>query len=219
MISQGYGDAKTIGKRIAQMEDWLANPCLLQADDDAEYAAIVEVNLDDLKEPILALPNDPDACALLSDVQGTRIDEAFIGSCMTNLTHFRTASTLLSQNPKKSHTRLWLTPPTKMDEAQLRSEGHFSVFGTSGARMEIPGCSLCMGNQARVADGTNVVSTSTRNFPSRLGQDTNVYLASAELVCVASIKGALPTVEEYIESVERAKKSANSRCYISGSIK
>lgn len=197
MIAEGYGDRRTIERRIARMEEWLANPVLLEADPKAEYASIIDINLDDIKEPILALPNDPDASAKLSEVQGNKIDEVFIGSCMTNIGHFRAAGKLLQKVKEPIPTRLWVAPPTKMDEAQLIDEGYYSIFGSAGARTEMPGCSLCMGNQARVAPKSTVVSTSTRNFPNRLGQGANVYLASAELAAVASILGRLPTVEEY----------------------
>jgi aconitate hydratase 2/2-methylisocitrate dehydratase len=197
MISEGYGDARTLERRIARMEEWLSNPILLEADSNAEYAAVIDINLDDIKEPILALPNDPDASAKLSEVAGNKIDEVFIGSCMTNIGHFRAAGKLLEKVKEPIPTRLWVAPPTKMDEAQLSDEGYYSIFGSAGARTEMPGCSLCMGNQARVAPGCTVVSTSTRNFPNRLGQGSNVYLASAELAAVASILGRLPTPEEY----------------------
>jgi aconitate hydratase 2/2-methylisocitrate dehydratase len=209
MISEGYGDPRTLERRIARMEDWLANPHLMEADDNAEYAEIIEINMDEIKEPILALPNDPDASALLSEVAGDKIDEVFIGSCMTNIGHFRAAGKLLAD--KKSATlptRLWVSPPTKMDAAQLTEEGYYSTFGTAGARMEMPGCSLCMGNQARVEPGCTVVSTSTRNFPNRLGQGANVYLASAELAAIASIEGKLPTVEEYMKYMSTVDATA-----------
>jgi len=200
MISEGYGDARTIERRIARMEEWLANPHLMEADKDAEYTEIIEINMDNIKEPILALPNDPDASALLSEVAGAKIDEVFIGSCMTNIGHFRAAGKLLAgRSTATLPTKLWVAPPTKMDAAQLTAEGYYSTFGTAGARMEMPGCSLCMGNQARVEPGCTVVSTSTRNFPNRLGQGANVYLASAELAAVASIEGKLPTVETYMK--------------------
>jgi aconitate hydratase 2/2-methylisocitrate dehydratase len=209
MISEGYGDPRTLERRIARMEDWLANPHLMEADDNAEYAEIIEINMDEIKEPILALPNDPDASALLSEVAGDKIDEVFIGSCMTNIGHFRAAGKLLAD--KKSATlptRLWVSPPTKMDAAQLTEEGYYSTFGTAGARMEMPGCSLCMGNQARVEPGCTVVSTSTRNFPNRLGQGANVYLASAELAAIASIEGKLPTVDEYMSYMSTVDATA-----------
>lgn len=210
MISEGYGDARTIERRIARMEDWLANPHLLEADDNAEYAEIIEINMDEIKEPILALPNDPDASALLSEVAGDKIDEVFIGSCMTNIGHFRAAGKLLAdRNTATLPTRLWVAPPTKMDAAQLTAEGYYSTFGTAGARMEMPGCSLCMGNQARVEPGCTVVSTSTRNFPNRLGQGANVFLASAELAAVAAIEGKLPTVEEYMKYMAKVDATAS----------
>lgn len=201
MISEGYGDARTLERRIARMEEWLADPQLLESDPGAEYAAVININLDDITEPILALPNDPDASAKLSEVQGEKIDEVFIGSCMTNIGHFRAAGKLLDNITDPLPTRLWVAPPTKMDEAQLTQEGYYSIFGSAGARTEMPGCSLCMGNQARVAPGCTVVSTSTRNFPNRLGQGANVYLASAELAAVASILGRLPTPDEYREKM------------------
>jgi aconitate hydratase 2 / 2-methylisocitrate dehydratase len=197
MISEGYGDARTIGRRIAAMQDWLDNPVLLEPDADAEYKEIIEINLDDIKEPLLACPNDPDDVKPLSEVAGTHIDEVFIGSCMTNIGHFRAAAQLLSKS-KGIPTRLWISPPTKMDEHQLREEGIYNIFAAAGARTEMPGCSLCMGNQARIAPKSTAVSTSTRNFPNRLGDGANVYLSSAELAAVAAILGRLPTVEEYM---------------------
>lgn len=213
MISNGYGDPRTLERRIARMEDWVANPVLMEADKNADYAAVIDINLDELKEPVLALPNDPDASALLSEVQGENIDEVFIGSCMTNIGHFRAAGKLLNENlVSKSSTlptRLWIAPPTKMDEAQLIEEGYYSTFGVAGARTEMPGCSLCMGNQARVESGSTVVSTSTRNFPNRLGQGANVYLASAELAAVASILGKLPSPEEYLEYMKQVDATAD----------
>ena len=199
MISQGYGDARTIARRIEAMQKWLANPSLLRADPDAEYAAIYEIDLNEIKEPILCCPNDPDDAKPLSQVSGTKIDEVFIGSCMTNIGHFRAAGKLLDKVEGGSlATRLWLAPPTRMDEHQLMEEGYYNIYGRAGARTEMPGCSLCMGNQARVAPNTTCVSTSTRNFPNRLGQGANVYLASAELASVAAVMGKLPTVEEYM---------------------
>ncbi len=198
MIANGYGDERTISRRIQGMEEWLANPSLMRADKDAEYAEVIEIDLDELKEPVLCAPNDPDDARLLSDVAGEKIDEVFIGSCMTNIGHFRAAGKLLEKQPAGSlKTRLWLAPPTKMDQHQLTEEGYYGIYGRAGARMEMPGCSLCMGNQARVAAKSTVVSTSTRNFPNRLGDGANVYLASAELAAVAAVEGRLPTVDEY----------------------
>ena len=212
MISEGYGDARILERRIARMEEWLANPLLIEADDDSEYAAVIDIDMDDIKEPILALPNDPDASALLSEVAGEKIDEVFIGSCMTNIEHFRTAGKLLADRETVTlPTRLWVAPPTKMDAMQLRDEGYYSTFGTAGARLEIPGCSLCMGNQARVRPGSTVVSTSTRNFPNRLGQGANVYLASAELAAVTSIEGRLPSVEEYMKYMAKNESTATDQ--------
>jgi len=198
MISEGYGDARTLERRVARMQEWISNPTLLEADEGAEYAATIEINLDELTEPVVCCPNDPDDAKKLSDVAGTKIDEVFIGSCMTNIGHFRAAGKLLKEEGGAVPTKLWIAPPTKMDEAQLTAEGYYSIYGTAGARTEMPGCSLCMGNQARVADSATVVSTSTRNFPNRLGKGANVYLASAELAAVASITGNLPTPEEYL---------------------
>ncbi|SHH98187.1 bifunctional aconitate hydratase 2/2-methylisocitrate dehydratase [Ferrimonas marina] len=199
MISGGYGDRRTIERRIQAMEAWLANPELMQADADAEYTEVIEIDLAQIKEPILCAPNDPDDARLLSEVQGSDIDEVFIGSCMTNIGHFRAAGKLLDKHKGALPTRLWVAPPTKMDQQQLIDEGYYGIYGRVGARTEQPGCSLCMGNQARVADGASVVSTSTRNFPNRLGTGANVYLASAELAAVASILGKLPSVEEYLD--------------------
>ena len=199
MIAEGYGDVRTIERRIKGMEEWLANPELMSADADAEYAAVIEIDLADVKEPIVACPNDPDDVKLLSEVAGDKVDEVFIGSCMTNIGHFRAAGKLLDAAGKAIPTRMWIAPPTKMDAAQLTEEGYYNIFGKAGARMEMPGCSLCMGNQARVADKSTVVSTSTRNFPNRLGTGANVYLSSAELAAVAALLGKLPTVAEYME--------------------
>jgi len=197
MIADGYQDARTLQRRIDAMEAWLANPQLLEADKDADYAAVIEIDLADIREPILCAPNDPDDARLLSEVQNTGIDEVFIGSCMTNIGHFRAASLLL-KDKKDIPARLWVAPPTKMDAAELTKEGHYSTLGGAGARMEMPGCSLCMGNQAQVREGATVVSTSTRNFPNRLGKNSNVFLASAELATVASKLGRLPSVGEYM---------------------
>ena len=201
MIAEGYNDKRTLERRIKAMQAWLDNPQLLEADPDAEYAAIIDINLDEIKEPILCVPNDPDDARLLSEVQGDRIDEVFIGSCMTNIGHFRAAGKLLNTFQGMIPTRLWIAPPTKMDAALLTEEGYYSIYGKSGARIEMPGCSLCMGNQARVANNATVVSTSTRNFPNRLGQGAKVYLASAELAAVSALLGKLPTPEEYLAYV------------------
>ncbi|ROQ20258.1 aconitase [Marinimicrobium koreense] len=199
MIEQGYGDVRTLERRARKMEEWLDNPELMEADADAEYTEVIEIDLAEITEPLLACPNDPDDVKKLSDVQETKIDEVFIGSCMTNIGHFRAAGKLLEATKEELATRLWIAPPTKMDEHQLMEEGYFNIFGSKGARTEMPGCSLCMGNQARVAPNSTVVSTSTRNFPNRLGQGANVYLASAELAAVAAITGKLPTPSEYLE--------------------
>lgn len=199
MIAEGYGDARTLARRAENMQKWLDNPSLLKADADAEYTKVYEIDLADIKEPILCCPNDPDDAKLLSEVAGDKIDEVFIGSCMTNIGHFRAAGKLLSEVPAGSlTTRLWIAPPTKMDEKQLMDEGYYNTYAQAGARTEMPGCSLCMGNQARIAPNSTAVSTSTRNFPNRLGQGANVYLASAELASVASVLGKLPSVEEYM---------------------
>ena len=197
MIAQGYSDVRTINRRIKAMEAWLANPQLLQPDADAEYAAVIEIDLADVHEPILACPNDPDDVKTLSEVAGNKIDEVFIGSCMTNIGHFRAASKLL-EGKRDIPVKLWVAPPTKMDQKQLSEEGHYGVLGSAGARMEMPGCSLCMGNQAQVREGATVFSTSTRNFPNRLGKNSNVYLGSAELGAICSKLGRIPTKEEYM---------------------
>lgn len=199
MISEGYGDARTLERRAAAMEEWLANPVLMEPDPDAEYAKVFEIDLNEIKEPLLACPNDPDDVKPLSEVAGTKIDEVFIGSCMTNIGHFRAAGKMLEKFTDTIPTRLWISPPTKMDQHQLTEEGYYSIFGKAGARTEMPGCSLCMGNQARVAAKSTVVSTSTRNFPNRLGDGANVFLASAEIAAVSSILGHIPTMEEYME--------------------
>ena len=199
MIAEGYGDPRTLERRAKAMEAWLQNPQLMRADKDAEYAAVIEIDLDTLKEPVLCAPNDPDDARLLSEVEGEKVDEVFIGSCMTNIGHFRAAGKLLESAGQVVPTRLWIVPPTKMDQQQLTAEGYYSIFGKAGARVEMPGCSLCMGNQARVADKATVVSTSTRNFPNRLGNGANVFLASAELAAVSSLLGKLPTPKEYFE--------------------
>ena len=197
MIAQGYSDPRTITRRIQAMEAWLANPQLLQADKDAEYAEVIEIDMNEIKEPIVCCPNDPDDAKTLSDVAGAKIDEVFIGSCMTNIGHFRAASKLL-EGKRDIPVKLWMAPPTKMDAQQLSEEGHYGVFGNAGARMEMPGCSLCMGNQAQVKEGATVMSTSTRNFPNRLGKNTQVYLGSAELSAICSKLGRIPTQAEYL---------------------
>jgi aconitate hydratase 2 / 2-methylisocitrate dehydratase len=197
MIADGYADPRSIARRIKAMEAWLANPKLLKADADAEYAATIEIDLAEITEPIVCCPNDPDDAKTLSDVAGAKIDEVFIGSCMTNIGHFRAAAKLL-ENKRDIPVKLWIAPPTKMDAAQLSEEGHYGTFGTAGARMEMPGCSLCMGNQAQVHEGASVMSTSTRNFPNRLGKNANVYLGSAELAAICSKLGRIPTKEEYL---------------------
>merc|ERR1719434_164109 len=193
------------------MEAWLANPQLLEADKEAEYLETIEINMSDIKEPILCCPNDPDDAKLLSDCQGTKVDEVFIGSCMTNIGHYRAAGKMLSQCKEgQLPTRLWIAPPTKMDQEQLTAEGFYATYGSVGARTEMPGCSLCMGNQARVADDCTVVSTSTRNFPNRLGKGANVYLASAELSAVSAILGKLPTSAEYLQYYKAIEKTAET---------
>ncbi|MDP3760341.1 MAG: bifunctional aconitate hydratase 2/2-methylisocitrate dehydratase [Ramlibacter sp.] len=197
MISQGYQDARTLGRRIAAQEAWLKDPQLLKGDEDADYAAVIEIDLADIHEPIVACPNDPDDVKTLSEVAGAKIDDVFIGSCMTNIGHFRAASKLL-EGKRDIPVKLWVAPPTKMDAHQLTEEGHYGVLGSAGARMEMPGCSLCMGNQAQVREGATVFSTSTRNFPNRLGKNSNVYLGSAELASICSKLGRIPTKEEYL---------------------
>jgi len=209
MIADGYQDAKTLQRRIEKVEAWLANPQLLEADKDAEYAAVIEIDLADIKEPIVCCPNDPDDAKFMSEVAGTKIDEAFIGSCMTNIGHFRAAAKLLG-GQRDIPVKLWVAPPTKMDQSELIKEGHYAAFGTAGARTEMPGCSLCMGNQAQVREGATVVSTSTRNFPNRLGKNTNVFLASAELAAIASKLGRIPTVAEYHAEMGIINKDAAS---------
>ncbi|MBK7718237.1 MAG: bifunctional aconitate hydratase 2/2-methylisocitrate dehydratase [Simplicispira sp.] len=208
MIAEGYEDARTIRRRIQGMEAWLANPQLLAPDADAEYAAVIEIDLAEITEPIVCCPNDPDDAKTLSDVAGAKIDEVFIGSCMTNIGHFRAASKLL-EGKKDMPVKLWMAPPTKMDAKQLTEEGHYGVFGAAGARMEMPGCSLCMGNQAQVKEGATVMSTSTRNFPNRLGKNTNVYLGSAELSAICSKLGRIPSKEEYLADVGVINQSSD----------
>jgi aconitate hydratase 2/2-methylisocitrate dehydratase len=199
MINEGYGDVRTLERRARKMEEWLAKPTLMQADADAEYVEVLEIDLAEINEPILCCPNDPDDARTLSEVAGDKVDEVFIGSCMTNIGHFRAAGKLLEQFKGTLPTRLWMSPPTKMDEAQLMEEGYFSIYGKAGVRMEMSGCSLCMGNQARVLAGATVLSTSTRNFPNRLGDGANVYLCSAEIAAVGAIVGRIPTADEYME--------------------
>jgi len=198
MISEGYGDSRTLQRRACKMEEWLADPSLMKADADAEYSAVIDIDLADVTEPIVCAPNDPDDARLLSEVSGDTVDEVFIGSCMTNIGHFRAAGKLLEQHKGSISTRMWIVPPTRMDEHQLMEEGYYNIFGAAGARTEMPGCSLCMGNQARVAANSTVLSTSTRNFPNRLGDGANVYLTSAELASVGAILGKLPTPAEYM---------------------
>ena len=208
MIAQGYSDKRALERRIKAVQAWLAQPNLLEADADAEYAHVLEIDMDQLKEPVLCCPNDPDDAKLMSQVAGTKIDEVFIGSCMTNIGHFRAASKLL-EGRRDIPVKLWVAPPTKMDAAELTKEGHYGVFGAAGARTEMPGCSLCMGNQAQVREGATVVSTSTRNFPNRLGKNTNVYLASAEVAAISSKLGRIPSVEEYQASMTEINKDGS----------
>ncbi|MEE9575420.1 MAG: bifunctional aconitate hydratase 2/2-methylisocitrate dehydratase [Gammaproteobacteria bacterium] len=209
MISNDYGDPRTIERRAQAMEEWIKNPQLMEADEDAEYAEIIEIDISEIKEPILACPNDPDDVKTLSEVAGTKIDEVFLGSCMTNIGHFRAAGKLLEQYGEKIPTRLWVAPPTKMDEKQLTDEGYYDIYDAAGARTEMPGCSLCMGNQARVEAKSTVVSTSTRNFPNRLGDGANVYLSSAEIAAVVSILGKIPTYEEYMKFADKIDPMAD----------
>ncbi|MDA9836857.1 bifunctional aconitate hydratase 2/2-methylisocitrate dehydratase [Luminiphilus sp.] len=203
MIAEGYGDPRTLERRVRSMETWIETPDLLQADVDAEYAAVIEIDLAQVNEPVVCAPNDPDDARLLSQVAGDQVDEVFIGSCMTNIGHFRATGKLLDQHTGGVAARMWICPPTRMDEHQLMEEGYYAIFGRSGARTEMPGCSLCMGNQARVAPKSTVLSTSTRNFPNRLGEGSNVYLTSAELAAVGAILGRLPSVEEYLGFAEK----------------
>jgi len=206
MIANDYGDARTLRRRIAGMEAWLENPVLMKADPKAKYHTVIEIDMDKIIEPILCCPNDPDDARTLSELSGQQIDDVFIGSCMTNIGHFRAAGEILKSHDGALPTKLWIAPPTKMDAAQLTAEGFYGTFGKAGARIESPGCSLCMGNQARVADKATVVSTSTRNFPNRLGNGANVYLASAELAAVAAMSGRLPTKDEYLEHTRKLGK-------------
>jgi aconitate hydratase 2/2-methylisocitrate dehydratase len=209
MIAEGYGDPRTLERRARSMEAWLENPALLAADADAEYAAIIEIDLAEVTEPVVCAPNDPDDARPLSQVAGDHVDEVFIGSCMTNIGHFRAAGKLLEAHGKPVSTRMWICPPTRMDEHQLMEEGYFSIFGKAGARTEMPGCSLCMGNQARVEPNSTVLSTSTRNFPNRLGDGANVYLTSAELAAVGALLGKLPTPAEYLEFANKIDSMAD----------
>ena len=208
MIANGYEDKRTLERRIKAMEAWIAKPELMKADADAEYAAVIEIDLADIKEPIVACPNDPDDVKMLSEVAGDKIDEVFVGSCMTNIGHFRAASKLL-EGKSDIPVRLWIAPPTKMDQQVLTAEGHYGNLGRSGARMEMPGCSLCMGNQAQIRKGSTAMSTSTRNFPNRLGLDTRVYLGSAELAAVCAMLGKIPTKEEYMANIGVIDKNAS----------
>ncbi len=208
MIANGYEDERSLARRIRGMEEWLENPQLLEPDADAEYAAVIEIDLAEIHEPIVACPNDPDDVKTLSDVAGEKIDEVFIGSCMTNIGHFRAASKLL-ENKRDIPVRLWVAPPTKMDQKQLTEEGHYGTLGVAGARIEMPGCSLCMGNQAQVREGATVMSTSTRNFPNRLGKNTNVFLGSAELAAICSRLGKIPTREEYLDNMGIINESSD----------
>ena len=209
MIAEGYGDARTLERRARKMEEWLAQPELLSADSDAEYLEIIEIDLAEINEPIVCAPNDPDDARKLSEVAGDEVNEVFIGSCMTNIGHFRAAGKLLEAHGKPVNTRMWICPPTRMDEQLLMEEGYFSIFGKAGARTEMPGCSLCMGNQARVEPGSTVLSTSTRNFPNRLGDGSNVYLTSAELAAVGALLGRLPSPAEYLEFATKIDSMAD----------
>ena len=200
MVANGYQDRNALLRRIKKMEAWLKNPQIQEPDANAEYAAVIEINLTEITEPLLACPNDPDDIKPLSAVAGTKVDEGFIGSCQTNIGHFRAAAHLLKG--KELPTRLWVVPPTKMDADTLNREGYYATLGEAGARMEVPGCSLCFGNQARARKGATVVSTSTRNFPNRMGEATNVFLGSAEVTAIASLLGRLPTKEEYMERMQ-----------------
>lgn len=208
MIDNGYQDARTLERRARAMEEWLVNPSLMRADADAEYAEVIEINMSEITEPLLACPNDPDDIKPLSEVAGRHIDEVFIGSCMTNIGHFRAAAKLLEASGNTIPTRLWIAPPTKMDEHQLMEEGVYNIYAAAGARTEMPGCSLCMGNQARIAANSTAVSTSTRNFPNRLGQGADVFLASAELAAIAAVLGKLPSVEEYMQYAQQINSMA-----------
>jgi aconitate hydratase 2/2-methylisocitrate dehydratase len=210
MITQGYRDERTLRRRIDKINAWLANPELIEPDADAEYACVLEIDLNEIKEPLVACPNDPDDIKPLSAVVGDKVDEVFIGSCMTNIGHYRAAAKVLD-DAGLIPTRLWIAPPTRMDEAELREEGAYAVFGRVGGRTEVPGCSLCMGNQARVADKATVFSTSTRNFDNRMGKDARVYLGSAELAAVCARLGKMPSVDEYLATVgDKLSKDAGN---------
>ena len=209
MIAEGYGDKRTLERRARKMEEWLENPTLMRADEDAEYAAVIAIDLAEVTEPIVCAPNDPDDARWLSDVAGDKVDEVFIGSCMTNIGHFRAAGKLLEQHKGGINTRLWIVPPSRRDEHQLMEEGYYNIYVRAGARTEMPGCSLCMGNQARVAANSTVLSTSTRNFPNRLGDGANVYLTSAELASVGAVMGRLPTAEEYMDYAKNIDSMAD----------
>jgi aconitate hydratase 2/2-methylisocitrate dehydratase len=207
MLANGYQDERTLRRRIEAMQEWIEKGELLKADANATYAAVIEIDLAEVREPILACPNDPDDVKLLSEVAGDKVDEVFIGSCMTNIGHFRAAGKLLD-GASDIPARLWIAPPTRMDAMMLTEEGYYGVLGKSGARMEMPGCSLCMGNQAQIRKGSTAVSTSTRNFPNRLGLDTNVYLSSAELAAICALLGKIPSVSEYMLHIERVNAKA-----------
>ena len=202
MVARGYQDTRTIMRRITKMEQWLANPELMTADTDAEYVEVIEIDLDEITEPIIAAPNDPDNVKLLSELVGNKVDEVFIGSCMTNIGHYRTAAKVI-EGSGAVNARLWICPPTRMDEKQLREEGVYDIFDVAGARIEVPGCSLCMGNQARVADGATVFSTSTRNFNNRMGDGAQVYLGSAEIAAICALLGRIPSLKEYTDIMVR----------------
>ena len=212
MIKSGYKDPKTLQKRIDDVNDWIANGKLMEADSNAEYAETIEINLDEMVDPVVACPNDPDDVKILSEVAGNLVDEVFIGSCMTNIGHFRAAAEVL-RDQGQTKTRMWICPPTKMDQERLREEGYYSLFAAAGCRMEIPGCSLCMGNQARVKDGATVFSTSTRNFNNRMGKDAQVYLGSSELAAVIALTGKIPTKEEYVAIVDKALENKEDVIY------
>ena len=213
MINEGYQDKNTIERRIKKMQKWIENPILLEADKDAKYKEIIEIDLNEIKEPILCAPNDPDNAILLSEAVGEEIDEVFIGSCMTNIGHFRAAGKLLEKYYEEENseliTKLWMAPPTKMDEKKLKDEGFYEIYKNVGVKTELPGCSLCMGNQARVNDKAMVLSTSTRNFPNRLGKGANVYLASAELSAITAIEGKIPDINLYKKYMRNIEKNKN----------